>query len=53
MCMDATRLIQIAVARADLLLCQLLALPWRRMAVSLLLAWLLIHVVKAVIKNER
>ena len=53
MCMDATRLIQIAVARADLLLCQLLALPWKRMAVSLLLAWLLIHVVKAVIKNER
>jgi hypothetical protein len=51
--MDATRLIQIAVARADLLLCQLLALPWKRMAVSLLLAWLLIHVVKAVIKNER
>ena len=53
MCMDATRLIQIAVARADLLLCQLLALPWKRMAVSLLLAWLLIHVIKAVIKNER
>lgn len=51
--MDITRQIQIAVARADLLLCQLLALPWKRMAVSLLLAWLLIHVVKAVIKNER
>ena len=48
-----TQQIQIAVARADLLLCQLLALPWKRMAVSLLLAWLLIHVVKAVIKNER
>lgn len=45
--------IQIAVARADLLLCQLIALPWKRLAVSLLLAWLLIHVVKAVIKNER
>ena len=48
-----TQQIQIAVARADLLLCQLIALPWKRLAVSLLLAWLLIHVVKAVIKNER
>ena len=43
-----TQQIQIAVARADLLLCQLLALPWKRMAVSLLLAWLVIHVAKAV-----
>ena len=48
-----TQQIQIAVARADLLLCRLIALPWKRLAVSLLLAWLLIHVVKAVIKNER
>ena len=46
--MDATRCIQAAVARADLLICQLLALPWKRMAVSLVLAWLVIHVVKAV-----
>ena len=46
--MDMTRAIQIAVARADLLLCRLLALPWKRMAVSLLLAWLVIHVIKAV-----
>ena len=43
--------IQIAVARADLLLCQLIALPWKRLALSLLLAWLLIHVVKAVRNN--
>ena len=43
--------IQIAVARADLLLCRLIALPWKRLAVSLLLAWLLIHVVKAVRNN--
>lgn len=43
-----TQQIQIAVARADLLLCQLIALPWKRLALSLLLAWLLIHVVKAV-----
>ena len=46
--MDMTRCIQAAVARADLLICQLLALPWKRMVVSLLLAWLVIHVVKAV-----
>jgi len=46
--MDMTRCIQAAVARADLLACRLLSLPWKRMAVSLLLAWLVIHVVKAV-----
>lgn len=46
--MDVTRAIQAAVARADLLICQLLTLPWKRMAVSLLLAWLVIHVAKAV-----
>jgi hypothetical protein len=51
--MDITSQIQIAVARADMLLCQLIALPWERIALSVLLAWLLIHVVKAVIKNER
>ena len=46
--MNVMQQIQIAVARADLLLCQLIALPWKRLALSLLLAWLLIHVVKAV-----
>jgi len=46
--MDMTRCIQAAVVRADLLICQLLAMPWKRMAVSLLLAWLVIHVAKAV-----
>ncbi len=51
--MNITQQIQIAVARADLLLCRLLALPWKRLAVSLLLAWLAIHVTKAVIKDER
>lgn len=50
--MDATRCIQAAVARADLLLCRLAALPWKRMAASLLLAWLVIHVVKAVRNSE-
>lgn len=51
--MNVTQQIQIAVARADLLLCQLAALPWKRLAVSLLLAALAIHVVKAVIRDER
>ena len=46
--MEATRAIQAAVARADLLLCRLAALPWKRLAASLLLAALAIHVVKAV-----
>ena len=51
--MDVTRCIQAAVARADLLICQLAALPWKRMAASLLLAALAIHVVKAVRNDER
>lgn len=46
--MDVTRTIQTAVARADLLLCSARALPWGRMALSLLLAAAAIHVVKAV-----
>lgn len=46
--MDLTQHIQIAVARADLLLCRLAAIPWKRLALSLLLAWLVIHVLKAV-----
>jgi len=49
--MDMTRYIQAAVARADLLICQLAALPWKRMAASLLLAALVIHAVKAVRNN--
>lgn len=51
--MDITRQIQAAVARADLLLCRLAAIPWKRLAVSLLLAAMVIHVVKAVRENER
>jgi hypothetical protein len=51
--MDVTRCIQAAVARADLLICQLAALPWKRIAASLLLAALAIHVVKAVRNDER
>lgn len=51
--MNITQQIQIAVARADLLLCRLAAIQWKRLAVSLLLAALVIHTVKAVIRNER
>ena len=46
--MDVTRCIQAAVARADLLICQLAALPWKRMAASVLLAWIVIHICKCV-----
>lgn len=46
--MNITSQIQIAVARVDLLVCQLLALPWKRMAASLLMAWWVIHLIKAV-----
>ena len=44
--------IQIAVARADLLLCAALALPWRRIGLSLLLAAGVLYVVKAVRTSE-
>ena len=36
--MDVTRAIQAAVARADLLACRVLALPWGRIGLSLLVA---------------
>ena len=49
--MDMTRCIQAAVARADVVVCRLLALPWKRMAASVLLAALAIHVIKAVRKD--
>lgn len=49
--MDMTRAVQIAVARADLIACQILALPWGRMALSLMLAAVVIHVVKGVVKH--
>ena len=50
--MNITQQIQIAVARADLLLCRLLALPWKRMAVSLLLAWIVIHVYRKAMSDD-
>ena len=51
--MDATRAIQIAVARADLITCRALALPWGRIALSVALAAAVIHVVKVVMRFER
>ena len=42
-----------AVARADVAVCWLLALPWRRIVLSLLIAFLILHVVRAVIAGER
>ncbi len=50
--MDVTRCIQVAVARADMLICRLLALPWKRMAVSLLLAWIVIHVYRKAMSDD-
>ncbi len=50
--MDMTRCIQAAVARADLLICQLAALPWKRMAVSVVLAWIAIHICKCAMKDR-
>ena len=50
--MDTIRCIQAAVALADLLICQLLALPWKRMAVSLLLAWIVIHVYRKAMSDD-
>ena len=50
--MDITQQIQIAVARAGILLCRLLALPWKRMAVSLLLAWIVIHVYRKAMSDD-
>lgn len=41
--MDVTRMIQAAVVRADLVVCWVLALPWRRIGLSLLIAAVITH----------
>lgn len=46
--MDVTRLIQVNIARADLLICRLLAMPWEKIGLSLLIAAAVMYVVKAV-----
>lgn len=50
--MDTTRAIQIAVARADLLLAALRAVPWGRIGLSLLLAGAVLQVIRAVREYE-
>lgn len=50
--MDVTRMIQVAVVLADMALCQILAWPWKRMGMSLLLAVIVIKVGKA-FREER
>ena len=50
--MDVTRLIQVNVARADLWLCRVAALPWGKIGLSLLIAAAVVYVVKAVRTNE-
>ena len=50
--MDTTRAIQMAVARADMLLCALRAVPWGRIGLSLLLTAAVLRVIKAVRKYE-
>lgn len=49
---DMTNSIQVTVARADLLICRLLALPWGKIGLSLLIAAAVVYVVKAVRTNE-
>lgn len=46
--MDVTRAIQAAVARADLLACRVLALPWGRIGLSLLIAAAVMFVIRGV-----
>lgn len=50
--MNVTRTIQIAVTRADMLLCSARALPLRKMTMSLLIAAAVIRVIKAVSNGE-
>lgn len=44
--------IQIAVARADLIVCQIAALPWRRIGLSVLIAAVVCHVVRKVVQDR-
>lgn len=50
--MDTVQAMQIIVARADVVVCRLLALPWKRMAASVLLAWIAIHICKCAMKDR-
>ena len=50
--MDVTRLIQVNVARADLLICRLLALPWGKIGLSLLIAAAIMYVFRKARKER-
>jgi len=43
--------IQIAIAMVDLRLCQIVALSWKRIGISLMVAAIIIKVVKGVIND--
>jgi len=44
--------VQIAVARADLILCQIAALPWKKIGLSLLIAAAMCYIVRKVVKDR-
>lgn len=48
--MDATRAIQIAVARADLFICQARASPWAWIAMGALFLWAAIRLTRRCLK---
>ena len=48
--MDATRMIQIAVARADLMICQARASPWLRILLCALCLWAAIRLTRRCLK---
>jgi len=50
--MDITRAIQVTVARADLWLCRVAALPWVKIGLSLLIAAAVLYVCRKA-RNER
>ena len=50
--MDATRAIQIAVARADVILCQIAALPWGFIGLSLLLTAIVFHIIRKAVQDR-
>lgn len=50
--MGVQDMLRMIVAKADLILGHVLAWPWKRMALSLLLAWWTIKVVKVVIRDD-
>ena len=50
--MDVTRLIQVNVARADLWLCRVAALPWEKIGLSLLIAAAVVYVCRKARKER-